>query len=139
MLDTKALIRATLIGTVLQIAMVVAGHFIPYIAQHLFMFGGLGLSLIAGLLYGRDHGAWGGALLGGAVAGAVCALIGIAVSVLLADTPANILLLGTIGSAVAGVVGGAIGKLSAAVRIAAAPALSRQTCRSSQCSGGRRT
>ena len=46
--------------------------------------------------------------LNGAIAGGVCALIGIAVSVALGDTAAPILAIGTIGSAVAGAIAGAI-------------------------------
>lgn len=112
MLNMKALQSATLIGTVLQVGMVVAGHFIPYIALHVFMLGGMGISLVAGLLYGRGNAAWSAALLGGAIAGGVCALIGIAISVLLGDTATYILLLGTLSSAVTGLIGGGIGKLA---------------------------
>ncbi len=111
MIDTKSLQRATLIGTVLQLAMVIAGHFSSYIAMHVFMFGGMAISALAGLLYAnaarRGHG---GGALGGAIAGGVCALIGIAVSVVLGDTAAMILVLGTTSSAVTGAIGGLIGQ-----------------------------
>ena len=42
---------------------------------------------------------------GGAIAGGVCALIGIALSCALQDVPAPVLLFGTLGSAVAGMLG----------------------------------
>jgi hypothetical protein len=113
MLNTKALQTATMIGTVLQIAMVLAGHFVPYIALHVFMFGGMGISLLAGFLYGRTGGGYGGASLGGAIAGGVCALIGIAMSVVLHDTMPVILAIGTISSTVTGLIGGVLGKLTA--------------------------
>jgi hypothetical protein len=121
MLNTKALQTATIIGTVLQLAMIVAGHFSPWIAMNLFMFGGMGISALAGLLYGRSAAAgYAGAMLGGAIAGGVCAIIGIAASVALGDTPAIILVFGTIGSAVSGVIGGTVGQLLFGSRTASA-------------------
>lgn len=111
MLDTKSLQTATIIGTVLQLAMVIAGHFVPYIAMNVFMFGGMGISALAGLIYGRGAGGFGGAALGGAIAGGVCAVIGIAVSVVLGDTAAMILAFGTLSSAITGALGGVIGRL----------------------------
>src|ERR1700748_988581 len=95
MIDPKALLRALVIGTVLQVAMVVAGHYGSFIALHVFMWGGMGLSLLAGLVYGMAAAGYGGAVIGGAVAGGGCALIGIALSVLLGDTQTMILAIGT--------------------------------------------
>ncbi|MEI9887873.1 MAG: hypothetical protein WDN08_15495 [Rhizomicrobium sp.] len=56
MLNTRSLQTAVLIGTVLQLAMVVSGHFVPFIALNVFMFGGMGISALAGLIYGRVAG-----------------------------------------------------------------------------------
>jgi hypothetical protein len=110
-MNRRALIRATLIGAVLQLAMVIAGHFVPAIAS-LFAVGGMLISLVAGLLYARAaRGGWGDSMVGGLIAGAVCAFIGILFSYLLKDVTVDILWMGTLGSAVAGLVGGAIGKL----------------------------
>ena len=120
MLDTKTLLNATLIGTALQVAMVVGGHFIPFIALHVFMFGGMAISAIAGAIYGRAASGFGGAALGGAIAGGVCALLGIAVSVLLGDTETMILALGTCSSTVTGVFGGVVGRLVSGARTATA-------------------
>ncbi|HXC55024.1 MAG TPA: hypothetical protein VNU97_06995 [Rhizomicrobium sp.] len=111
MLNNKALQTATIAGTVLQLAMVIAGHYVPYIALHVFMFGGMAISLVAGLLYGRAAAGLAGAALGGAIAGGVCALIGIALCVALGDTAPIILVFGTIGSTVSGALGGALGRL----------------------------
>ena len=110
-LDTKSLVIATAIGTVLQVAMVVAGHSNSGVAR-LFAVGGMGLSLVAGLIYAwRAHpAAMSAAVAGGTIAGAACALLGILVSFLLGDVPATLLALGTISSAVTGAVGGAIGR-----------------------------
>jgi hypothetical protein len=120
MLDRKSLTNATIVGTVLQTAMVVAGHFIAFVAMNVFAFGGMGISAVAGFLYGRNAASMGGAALGGAVAGAVCALIGIAISVVLGDTPAQILLLGTVSSGVTGAIGGVVGRMIAGRRTASA-------------------
>ncbi len=112
-MNRKALINATVAGTVLQLAMVIVGHWAPAVAA-LFAPLGILLSLVAGLLYARAaKSGWGDSLLGGVIAGAVCALIGIAVSLLLGDVTAIILVIGTLSSAFGGLVGGAIGKLLA--------------------------
>ncbi|MFZ5669417.1 MAG: hypothetical protein ACOY4K_07970 [Pseudomonadota bacterium] len=110
-MNRKALIDATVIGTALQLIMVLVGHWVPAVAA-LFAPIGILISLIAGLLYARAaKGSWADSTLGGVLAGALCALIGIAVSVALGDVPAMILVIGTLSSAAGGVVGGAIGKL----------------------------
>jgi hypothetical protein len=110
-MDTTALKSATLVGTALQLAMVVAGHFMPAISAG-FALGGMGISALAGWLFAR-RGApgWGGAIGGGAIAGGVCAVIGIGVSVALGDVPPSLLLLGTSASIITGMIGGAIARL----------------------------
>ena len=50
MLNARALAIATIVGTILQITMVVLGHSNTSIAS-LFAAGGMGISLVAGLLY----------------------------------------------------------------------------------------
>ncbi|MDO9338394.1 MAG: hypothetical protein Q7T61_18530 [Caulobacter sp.] len=113
-MNRSALVRAILIGTALQLAMIIAGHFVPFIKDNVFMWGGMALSLVAGLLYAfaaRDR--LGPSLMGGGVAGAVCAVIGIGASVLLGDTPAFVLAVGTGMSFVTGLIGGGIGRMLA--------------------------
>ena len=121
MLNTRALLLATLLGTVLQVMMVVAGHSNPSVAA-LFAVGGMGFSLIAGLAYAMwARGGKASALaLGGLAAGALCAFIGILVSYLLGDVPMSLLALGTISSAVTGAIGGWLGTLLFRGRVAAA-------------------
>jgi hypothetical protein len=112
-MNRNALILATLIGTVLQLAMVVSGHFVPAV-KGAFMWGGLSLSLVAGLIYGvRARGSWAWTLVGGLIAGAVCAFIGIFVSWLLKDVPTFVLAMGTVSSGITGLIGGAVGKVFA--------------------------
>ncbi|MDO8296611.1 MAG: hypothetical protein Q7T19_09255 [Caulobacter sp.] len=110
-MNRKALLNATVIGTVFQLVMVIAGHFVPAVAAQ-FAIVGILISLVAGLLYARAaKSAWSDSLLGGVIAGGVCALLGIAVSCLLGDVQPIILVIGTLSSAFGGGVGGAIGKL----------------------------
>lgn len=113
-MNPQALLIGTAAGLAAQLAMVVAGHYVPFIKDNVFAIGGMLISLAAGVLYARAAGGgWLPSLGGGLVAGGVCALLGIAVSVGLKDTAVMILAVGTLGSAVAGLVGGAVGKLIA--------------------------
>lgn len=110
-MNTKALLVATGVGTALQLAMVLAGHQVTAV-QSAFMWGGLLISAVAGLLYARaSGGGLGRDLIGGAVAGGVCAFIGILVSHLLGDVPAMVLAFGTASSAVTGAIGAFLGRL----------------------------
>jgi hypothetical protein len=111
-MNRSALLIATAIGLAAQIAMVIAGHHIPVVRNEGFAIGGMGISFVAGLIYARlAPGAWAAVLGGGAIAGGACAIIAIAVSVALGDVPVLILAIGTLSSAVTGLIGGAIGKL----------------------------
>jgi Domain of unknown function (DUF6265) len=120
-MSTRSLVIASLVGTLLQVAMVVAGHSSPSI-KGLFAVGGMGLSLVAGVLYARlaRSATKGSASLGGLAAGAICAFLGIFVSWRLGDVPASLLALGTVSSAVTGAVGGLLGALSLGRTAAAA-------------------
>ncbi len=107
------LLRATLIGTVLQLGLAISGHYDARVAN-LFAVGGMLLSLVAGFIFGR----WSApssrvvAIVGGAIAGAVCALIGILESWRLEDVPAWVIAFGPCSSAVTGAIGGFLGKIS---------------------------
>lgn len=106
---TRPLLWATLVGTILQLAMVLTGHFVPAVAG-LFAPIGMAISTIAGYLYARRASRPRGASIGGgAVAGGACALIGIVVSWLLGDVGPVVLLLGTVSSALTGALGGWVG------------------------------
>ena len=119
MINRSAFVTALVAGTVLQLAMIVTGHFSVWVAMNLFMFGGLGISAIAGALYARQAGGgFAGAALGGALTGGLCALIGIAASFALGDVPAAVLIFGTVGSTVAGAMGGVIGQAAFGSRTA---------------------
>jgi hypothetical protein len=110
-MSTRALSVATGVGVTLQLAMVVAGHYVPRL-QELFGLGGMGFSFVAGLLLTwLARAEWSFALLGGATAGGLCALIAIGLSVGLGDVPPALILLGTFYSMITGTLGGAIGKV----------------------------
>jgi hypothetical protein len=117
-LNNRALAMATGIGAVLQLSMATVGHSNPDV-RNLFAVGGMGLSLIAGILYTvistevitRDN------ILGGLIAGAVGAFVGISASYLLHDVAVNILFIGTALSAVTGAIGGWIGRLFSSGRV----------------------
>ncbi|MEO8337517.1 MAG: hypothetical protein ABI664_21255 [bacterium] len=113
MINSRAVTVATVVGTVLQLAMVLVGHSNASIAA---LFGpvGMGISLVAGLIYASQArgSSVGSAALGGFVAGGLCALIGIVVSFALGDVTALILALGTLSSAVAGAIGGWVGRFA---------------------------
>jgi hypothetical protein len=111
-LSTRPLVEATLVGTVLQVAMVVAGHYNAGVAT-LFAPMGMTISLLAGLMYAlrARPGSKANGALGGAVAGGVCAFLGILVSFLLGDVPAAVLGFGTLSSVVTGAIGGLVGQV----------------------------
>lgn len=111
-MNTRTLLIATLVGIGLQVALVVAGHVIRVLQDPGFAIGGMAFSAVAGWLYARMTGAaWRETLLGGAVAGGVCAAVGIAVSAALGDVPFSLLLLGTTASVATGMGGAALAKL----------------------------
>ena len=113
-MNLQALLLATGAGLAAQLAMVIAGHYVAFIKDNVFAIGGMVISLAAGLAYAKlAQAGWAPSLIGGLIAGGVCAVIAIAVSVGLKDTAPMILLVGTSGSAVAGLIGGAVGKLLA--------------------------
>ena len=121
MINSRAVAIAATVGTILQIGMVVLGHTNSSV-KAMFAVGGMGLSLLAGLIYALNArgSSMGSLATGGAVAGGICAFIGILVSCFLGDVPASLLLLGTVSSVVTGAIGGAIGKFfsgSAAVAV----------------------
>jgi hypothetical protein len=121
MLNPRALRLAVLLGTVLQVAMVLAGHSNPSVAG-LFAVGGMSISLLAGLGYAMwaRGGSAGSLAMGGLIAGGLCAFIGIFVSYMLGDVPMSLLALGTLSSAITGALGGWAGRFLFRASVAAA-------------------
>jgi len=111
-LSHRGLIWATAIGTVLQVLMVLAGHSNPAISRF-YPEGGMAIALAAGILYtviGVEAITMEN-VVGGMIAGAVGAFVGIVVSYLMGDVAASVLLIGTVSSAITGAAGGWIGRL----------------------------
>lgn len=108
--SSGALTRATLVGTLLQVGMVVVGHWVTSVQDY---FGILGtvLAVVTGFLFGKWSGRPNrmGSGTGGAVAASVSSFLGTAVSFGLHDIPGNIIGVGTLTGLVAGWIGGAIG------------------------------
>jgi hypothetical protein len=117
MIDGKVLLRATFVGIVLQIAMYVLGHYVPWVRLNAFMFAGMMISATAGYLYSMDASlGWFAGATGGAIAGGVCGFIGVGLSVLLGDTPSTMLATLTAIAVLVGAVGGPFGQMAANMR-----------------------
>jgi hypothetical protein len=111
-MKSNPLFKATAVGTILQVLMVLIGHASPAVAQ-LFPVAGTGISGVAGLLFAlwNKSASGGGAAGGGALAGIVSALIGVAVSNQLGDVPASTFGIAGASGVAAGAIGGLIGKM----------------------------
>jgi hypothetical protein len=114
LVDNSALQRAIIVGTLLQIAFVLIAHFSAWIETHALLFAGMMTSATVGYLYAQEvakgyaRGAYGGAIAGG-----LCAFIGIALSVLLGDMTGGMLLVRDLISILTGAVGGIYGQMAA--------------------------
>ena len=68
-MNPQTLLAATGAGLAAQLAMVVAGHYVPFIKDNVFAIGGMAISLVAGLMYAKLAGAgWVPSLTGGLIA-----------------------------------------------------------------------
>lgn len=114
LVDNHALRRAISVGTFLQVVAVLIAHFSHWIETHAFLFAGMMISATMGYLYAQDvsRGYAKGAY-GGAIAGGVCAFIGIAVSVVLGDLTGRMLIIRSLISVLTGAVGGVYGQMAA--------------------------
>jgi hypothetical protein len=108
---SSPVMKSAIVGIVLQVIMVVVGHYVPQVAS-LFPVAGTGIGGIAGLLNGlwSANSSQQAAAGGGAVAGGAGGLLGTILSNVLGDVPASTIAIGTGSTAVAGVIGGLIGK-----------------------------
>jgi hypothetical protein len=113
LVDHRALQRAILVGTLLQIVSVLIAHFSAWIETHALLFGGMMISATMGYLYAQEVGrGYAKGAYGGAIAGGLCALIGIAVSVILGDMTPKMLLVRALISVLTGAVGGIYGQMA---------------------------
>jgi hypothetical protein len=114
LIDNEALQRAIFVGTLLQIVFVLIAHFSVWIETHALLFAGMMTSATVGYLYAQEV-AKGYALgaYGGAIAGGLCAFIGIALSVILGDMTGEMLVVRDLISILTGAVGGIYGQMAA--------------------------
>ena len=114
MIELRPLLRAFLVGLVLQIAMYVIGHFSAWFAVNVVGFGGMMISASVGYFYAMEtaNGYFSGAT-GGAIAGGLCGLAGIALSAVLGDTAMVFIPIGTAIAVMIGAVGGLFGQMAA--------------------------
>lgn len=106
--------RAALLGTLLQVALVLLGHFVPTLqAQGLFPIGGSAIGALTGFWYGRRSPTRpvGRVMGGGAVAGAIGGGIGSTVSCWLKDVPPSTIVVACGTTLVAGLLGGLVARL----------------------------
>ena len=106
-MDRRALAIAAGIGAVAQLVLVGVGHFVPFVADNLFAVGGVALSAVAGAIYARRT-AERPVSAGGAAAGGLCAVVGIAVSAALGDVPWTLVVFGGLASAAGGLAGAVV-------------------------------
>lgn len=108
-------VKATGIGTLLQVLMVVVGHYVPSLQQAgLFPIGGTLIGLVTGMLAGRTApagSAAGAVARTGGIAGGVAGALGSLVSTALGDVPlANVAIAGG-STLVTGALGGLLTRL----------------------------
>jgi hypothetical protein len=110
----KGLSKPTVIGTVLQVGMILLGKVSPMIGQN-FAIGGTSIAAATGVIASMmaKPAGMGGAAGGGAVAAGVSALIGTLVSMATGQTGMDTIAIGTGSSVVAGAIGGVVGQLFA--------------------------
>ena len=115
-LDQSALGRAMLVGTVLQVVLAILAHLSAWIALHALLFGAMMISAVSGYLYALDTGkGFAAGATGGVIAGGVCGLFGLAVSVVIGDTDPGLLIQNLVFFAFTGGIGGLFGQMAAAM------------------------
>ena len=113
-MNQQALNRSLIIGTILQLLMITAGHFIPdLLLGSFFPIVGTSIGAASGVLYGLwAKGATAGqASLGGAVAGGVAGVLGSAASAALGDVPGATVGIAGVSTLVSGALGGVVGRM----------------------------
>lgn len=117
MFDLKVFVHATLVGVVMQLVLMAAVHFNAYVANNIFLLGGMTITAVAGYLYGMDTGkGWLTSATGGAIIAGICALVGVGTSVVLKDAPQTVIPFFTAICVLTGAVGGLFGQMSANIR-----------------------
>jgi hypothetical protein len=115
--DGKLLQRAAVTGVVLEITMVVIGHYVPWVRVNFYEFGAMMFAGLAGLFYARDFAqGYAKGALGGAIVGGTSGLLGISAANILGDVALIVLPFGTAITVMVGAIGGLFGQLGANIR-----------------------
>jgi hypothetical protein len=101
--------RFIIIAAVLQIAMVVTGHYNDFVLMNLSAVLGVGIPLVVAFFYGRDAEGVKDGAVGGLAIGFVGAFLGIGLAIAMGDQMLMLLAFGPLSSAVTGAIGGAVG------------------------------
>jgi hypothetical protein len=114
LVDNRALQRATIVGTLLQVVIVLLAHFSSWVEQHALLFGAMMISAVSGYLYAQEVAkGYGRGAYGGAIAGGICGLVGIGISLVLGDESPVALTVRLFVSVLTGAVGGVYGQMAA--------------------------
>ena len=117
MIDSKILLRAAIVGIVLQLALAAVAHFFAHIARHYFLFGGMMIAATAGYLFGMGSGkGYFSGATGGAIIGGLCGLIGAGAVALMRDAAQTVIPFFTTICVVTGALGGLFGQMAAKLR-----------------------
>ncbi len=117
MYDGKLLQRSAITGILLELTLVVLGHYVPWVRANAYEFCAMMIVGLAGLFYARDFAkGYGRGALGGAIAGGTAGLIGISAANILGDEPLAALAFGTVLLIAVGAIGGLFGQLGAVLR-----------------------
>lgn len=117
MIDIRILLRATIVGLVLQLALAVVAYLFVAVAKYYFLFSGMMIAATAGYLYamGSGKGYFPGAT-GGAIAGGIGAFMGIGALVIARDAAPDLLPTFTAICVFTGAVGGLFGQVAVKLR-----------------------
>lgn len=109
-MGNSPLMKGVIVGTILQLLMVVTGHYVPQVAA-LYAVLGTAIGGVAGFVAVRGTGMTLGAAAGnGTVAGLISGVLGTLVSVWLGDVPMSTVAIAAASTAVLGAVGGALAR-----------------------------
>lgn len=97
------------VAAILQVVMVVTGHFNDFVLVNLSAVLGVGIPLVVAFFYGKEAGGAKAAAKGGLSIGFVGALLGIGLAILMGDQSPALLAFGPLSSAITGAMGGALG------------------------------
>jgi hypothetical protein len=115
--DGNLIQRAAGTGIILQLTLVVIGHYVGWVRDNAYEFGGMMIAGVAGLLYARDFAkGYAKGALGGAIVGGACGVIGLCAANILGDVPLIALAIGSVIVVLVGAIGGLFGQMAANIR-----------------------